>query len=133
MQRSACGKPALSTLAMLAMLWIMALGCQGRAGDKNPSGLFVITQGGRQGYIDKKGKIVINPQFERAYGFTEGLAPVMLGGRIGYIDTDGKFAVNPQYEDAFSFYEGLAAVKAGGRLGYIDKEGKTVIEPQFDA
>src|SRR5215208_5754955 len=107
MRRSAYGMQALATFTLLGMSAVGALlGCQGRAGDKNPSGLFVVTQGGRQGYIDKTGKMAINPQFERAYGFTEGLAPVMLGGRIGYIDTQGKFVVNPQFEDAFSFYEG---------------------------
>src|SRR5437588_1750187 len=61
------------------------------------------------GYIDSAGKWVINPQFEDALNFTEGLAPVSVGGRWGYIDKTGKFAVNPQYGFGGLFQEGLAS------------------------
>ena len=106
--------------ALLLLAGVGGSGCSRVGGKKrNPSGLFVVTQGGRAGYIDRDGKLVISPQFDKAYGFTEGLAAVVLGGRTGFIDEHGKYAVNPQYDDAFSFYEGLAAVKVNGRMGYI--------------
>ena len=57
----------------------------------------------RWGYIDKTGKIVINPQFDEAGTFSDGLAVVRLGDKFGYIDTSGKIAVS-------------AAVYLGGRL-----------------
>ena len=45
---------------------------------------------GRWGYIDKTGKMVISPQFDWTFGFSEGLAAVNIGdlrtGKAGYID-----------------------------------------------
>lgn len=50
----------------------------------------------RYGFIDKKGKFVIEPKFEQAEGFKYGLARVWvveddLGGEPSYIDKTGKF------------------------------------------
>ena len=38
------------------------------------------------------GKIVINPQFEKAGSFSEGLAPVRIGKRWAFVDKTGKIA-----------------------------------------
>jgi hypothetical protein len=115
--------------------------------------LFPIVSGGRWGFADKSGQIVINPQFDHVAAFAEGLAPVH-SGHWGYVDPAGKFVINPQFDRADSFSEGLAAVRvgggpgpsldprpwdplnvsvgAGGRFGYIGRDGKYVINPQFD-
>src|SRR4051812_20525185 len=39
------------------------------------------------GYIDTTGKLVIQYQFDQAWGFGDGLASVKIGERWGYIDT----------------------------------------------
>ncbi len=129
-----------------------------------------ITVGGKHGFIDESGKLAINPQWDAAYPFTEGLAMVCVGEcdgehlvgfrltkdfkkitleqsfKYGYIDELGKLVINPSYEDARNFSEGLAAVCEGKgcysfsaktdqprKWGYIDKSGAIVITPQFDA
>ena len=51
--------------------------------------------GGRWGFIDKAGKIVINPQFDDAMSFTNGMSRVRLSGKTGYIGPDGKYIWNP--------------------------------------
>lgn len=61
---------------------------------KESSGLFPVYQNGKRGYIDKTGKIVINPQFDDARHFTEGLASVNIGDKWGYIDKAGKIVWN---------------------------------------
>jgi hypothetical protein len=104
--------------------------------------LFSIEVKGRTGYIDSTGKIVIKPQFDEAWTFSEGLAPVRVDDKWGYIDETGKIIIAPQFFEASSFNEGLASVgaffKSGpvnalvGNYGYIDKSGKFVIKPQFD-
>ena len=38
---------------------------------------------------------VINPQFDEAGSFSDGLAQVKAGGRFGYIDATGKYVWNP--------------------------------------
>ena len=53
----------------------------------------------RTGFIDKTGKIAIEPQFDRALNFDSGIAAVWIGqppeNRMGYIDVKGKFIWNP--------------------------------------
>src|ERR1039457_1334852 len=114
--------------------------------------LYPVVVGGRWGFVNKSGETVINPQFDRAEIFAEGLAPVKMG-RWGYVDPAGKIAINPQFDRADGFSEGLAAVRmggggpapfddprpwspwhggGGGRYGYINTDGKYIINPQFD-
>ena len=85
------------------------------------------------GYYDKKGNVVINPQFSSAGHFVDGLAVVSNDeGKYGYIDKKGKYVINPQFDRCNPFYDGLAAFRSGDKWGFIDKEGKYVINPQFD-
>jgi hypothetical protein len=55
----------------------------------------VIIQNDKTGFIDKTGKIIINPQFDDAWGFREGLAKVWIGKKLGYVDKTGKYVWNP--------------------------------------
>lgn len=88
---------------------------------------------GECGYIDRSGKTVIKRQYERAWDFSEGLAPVFIGtiqGKWGYIDTKGEIAIDPQFLVASPFSEGLAFVvirDGADHDGYIDKTGKLII------
>ena len=53
---------------------------------------------GRWGYIDTRGRTVIEPRFEQALAFhrwAEDLAPVQLDGLWGLIDLSGQFLVRP--------------------------------------
>jgi WG containing repeat len=102
----------------------------------------------KYGYIDETGKMVINPMFESADKFGEGLAGVCVGhgcyyslpsdksqeqGKWGYIDKTGTMVIPPQFKYVRVFQEGLAAVSVGDKWGYIDKTGKFVINPQYDS
>jgi hypothetical protein len=96
-------------------------------------GLFHIIRNGKYGYIDSKGKIVIQPQFDEADEFSEGLAPIRIGDKWGYIDPTGRIVIKPQYGRVGEFSEGLAGVSvAGGKEGYMDRAQRIVIQPQFD-
>ena len=86
----------------------------------------------KYGFIDKSGKFVIEPQFEFANDFCDGLARVKIDEKWGYIDKSGKFVIEPQFEFADDFSEGLAIVTINDEYGFIDKSGKFVIEPQFE-
>lgn len=77
-------------------------------------------EGGKQGegaakwgFVDRSGEMVIEPQFDMVFSFSEGLAPVQVDGKWGYIDRTGEFAVEPRFESEFGFPfpEGLAALK----------------------
>lgn len=66
------------------------------------------------GYMDSKGNIKINPQFDDAYRFNNesGLAIIIQQGKRGFINTNGEIVIPPQFESAGSFGQyDLVAVK----------------------
>jgi hypothetical protein len=91
----------------------------------------------RVGYINKKGKTIVSPQFDYRGGsgtgnFDNGLARVCSNSKCGYIDKTGKIVIPLKFDDAAQkFRAGLAWVKIGERLGFIDKTGKVVIPGQY--
>lgn len=76
------------TLLVLMFCIVGALSSFGQNGQEE-CGLFPIKKDGKWGYIDKTGKVVIEPQFDRAAGFSEGLAFVWIGNKGGWIDKTG--------------------------------------------
>jgi hypothetical protein len=95
-------------------------------------GVASFNRNGKAGFIDPTGKVVIEPQWERAGNFNEGLASIVQNGRYGYIDKTGKVVIEPRWEMAGDFREGMAGVKEKDKWGYIDKTGKMVIKPEWD-
>ena len=59
--------------------------------------------GGKFGLINTAGEIVIKPQFDRVYSFSEGLAWVKIGGKYGFINPTGEVVIKPQFDDARDF------------------------------
>jgi hypothetical protein len=45
--------------------------------------------------VDKTGKFVVNPQFDEAMSFDNGLARVKFSHKTGYVDLTGKYVWNP--------------------------------------
>jgi WG containing repeat len=106
-----------------------------------------VKEGGKWGFIDKTGRLVIPAQYESVdyRGFSDGLAQVSINHRFGYIDTSGKVVFVLEYESedrkrwiasAGPFAEGLAAVSTSGYegpfSGFVDKTGKFAIAPTYD-
>lgn len=84
------------------------------------------------GYIDTTGKFVIQPEFDGAWEFHEGLAAVKIDWARGYINHSGEFVIEPKFQQAGSFNDGVAWVMDDNRYGLIDKEGKYIIEPKYE-
>ncbi len=98
---------------------------------KQAMSLFPVERDGKWGYIDKSGKIAIQPKYEDAEFFSEGLARVKVYGKWGFIDETGNMAIQRQYENVGDFSDGLAKVEVSGKWGYIDTKGNTVIAPKY--
>lgn len=77
-------------------------------------------QGGKFGYIDKSGKVIIAPQFFAAKDFADGLAAVRVeetaDSKYGYIDRTGRMVITPRFNQAGPFSEGLAPIGLDNRL-----------------
>lgn len=84
------------------------------------------------GFVNKSGEVVINPQFDNAELFSEGLAAVKQGDRWGFIDKSGNIVINPQFDKVGKFKNKKAPFRLGKQWGFIDKKGGYVINPQFE-
>ncbi len=55
--------------------------------------LTAVNKGGKWGYVDWRGRMVVAAEYEYALEYSEGLAAVGKDGRSGYIDGSGKVAI----------------------------------------
>jgi hypothetical protein len=78
---------------------------------------------GKWGYIDRAGRIIVEPVYDAAFPFRGRYAVIREGQRRGFLRLDPQGGISVfipgRYEDASRFTEGLAAVKIGGKWGYI--------------
>lgn len=97
------------------------------------------------GYVDRKGTVVITPQFEYASKFYDGLATVRKGRKWFFIDEMGKEVVTMDSTiigiiEVGNFNEGLCPIrkttvlnkKPTRKYGYLNLEGQLAIPPVFD-
>ena len=87
---------------------------------------------GKWGYKDWKGNVIVPPQYEEAFGFSEERACVEMEGKLGYIDRNNNLVVDFKYDCANSFSEGLASVTIGDKSGYIDIDGNQIVDFIYD-
>jgi hypothetical protein len=93
--------------------------------------LFQVQKNGKVGFINNRGQVVIDFEFDGVSDFSEGLARVFYKNKVGCIDTRGNLVIPIKYEDMLEFSDGLAVVDIKGGQGYIDRTGQIVIPPKF--
>lgn len=132
-------------------------------------GLFVVANaqsqlkpvkvGNKWGYADRRGKLVVPAQFDRALPFKDGFAQVgvrdpnapaeatdELRFLWGIVNTGGEIVLTPSYNQIRDFSDGLAAVGVAQpftppkrrwlyseslKWGFIDRKGQLVVPIQF--
>lgn len=86
------------------------------------------------GYTDKSGKYVIQPQFELASRFVDGVAVVRKNKKYGIIDMNGNYI--KELSDNVVLPNTCGVIVAGwdGKMGVLDSTGKNVVIPnKFEA
>lgn len=78
------------------------------------------------GYADRGKNVVIEPKYEYAFSFTDGLALVRLDGKFGFIDKNDNMVIPCIYDFATSFVQGKSKVTIGYESYYIDKYGDRI-------
>jgi len=118
-------KNSLKTF-VICFVCLISLSCSNNQ-NKIDFELIPVKAGEKWGYINKKGEYKINPQFNDAQFFRDGLARVVsVDGKVGYITEDGKYKIPSKFKDGTPFREGLAfVVSDGGYPTCIDKSGET--------
>ena len=86
------------------------------------------------GYLGPDGMYAVEPRFEEAGDFSEGLAPAAeTDGLWGYIDRQGRWAIPPRFDSFIRGFDGGRTwASFGGRYGRIDREGQFIVAPRFD-
>ena len=83
-------------------------------------------------------EIIIEPQYEDAGMFFEGLAAVKMDGKWGYIDTENKVVIPFEYDYAGFFSEGYAVVGKNGTYSFEwnqwdwDSEEHATVTDEYD-
>jgi len=95
-----------------------------------------INIGGKYGFKDKNGKIIIEPQFtDSMWGFYEGVAVVSVGvkdeKKWGIINKAGKWVLRPSYKSMGRPSNGMVNVNVNNKCGYVNTTGQVVIAAQF--
>lgn len=108
----------------------------GRDGSVDPQLLIARKVGEQYGYVDIRGNTVIEPQFDYAEQFSEGLARAVRQEKSGYIDRTGKFQITGRFSSGWGFVDGVAIVTITDRQGtefwgMIDRRGDFVIPCRY--
>ena len=86
---------------------------------------------GRYGYINYKGKLVIDAIYEDAGTFIGKMARVSSGSSYYFINNKGK-KVSQAFDNARDMVDGYAAINISGRWGFMNAKGNVTISPIYD-
>lgn len=84
------------------------------------------------GYINEKGKWIIESKYTNAYDFNKnGLAIVSENDGTGAIDYKGEYVIAPIYESISPFKEERAIFVLNGTMGAIDEHGNIITRKKY--
>ncbi|MEZ6112259.1 MAG: WG repeat-containing protein [Pirellulaceae bacterium] len=97
--------------------------------EKLSEGLLVVSELGLFGFADRKGTVKIQPIYEAALPYTDGLACVLLNGKWGFIDRGGNMVIKPQFHAPAAFVNGVALVgdHKTDTSRFINRKGVTLV------
>jgi len=95
--------------------------------------------GGKWGFTDNKGNLVVNPVYEGARGFSEGIGAIKRGGLWAYVDEEMNLITDFEFRWVDHFEHGLAEVRLSpihsdydGHFAYINSIGEIIwVSPHF--
>ncbi|MBR1564832.1 MAG: WG repeat-containing protein [Paludibacteraceae bacterium] len=106
-------------------------------GDMTADGLVFAQkkESSKYGYYDKNGKCVLDPIYEDAFNFIDGLARVFVGDACGVIDTKGEMVITPSTQ--FTYFPDSEKViqvydPSSGDYGLIDRNGNEIAPIMYD-
>lgn len=94
----------------------------------------------RRGYFNAKdGKVIVEPKYDHAWIFSDGLAAVEEDGKIKFINSSGAIVIDKglKYEsggDGYVFHGGYLAVCSdeNDKYGLMDKSGNMALPLEYD-
>ncbi len=93
---------------------------------KFSEGLACVSKNNKEGFINKKGVMVVPAIYDRVGHFSDGRACVKKGSKWGAIDKKGRMVIPAIYDEIGNFMGGVADYRQGNKKGLIDKNGKVI-------
>jgi hypothetical protein len=94
--------------------------------------LYPVISGGKYGFMNTQGKLMIPAMYNEVGPFQEGLAVVSKDDKFGIIDKKNQMLVDFQYDEILEFVQNRAIVRKGEKYGVIDRLGKIIFPLVFD-
>lgn len=99
------------------------------------------SDGEHRGYFHMRdGRLVVEPVYEHAWVFSDGLAAVEERNRVKFIDTAGRVVIDRSFaysvnDDGYVFHRGHCAVNdsMGHHKGLIDRNGDWTLPPIYNS
>lgn len=122
--------------------------------------LLPVLVGGKVGYVNTTGELVIPPRFDPispnvrllrcspgwraprqrvpwAFGFRDGLAVVRIREQLGHINASGRLLSNRLCASVSHFFRGVAVIEPSGdrpgKVGLINQDGRFLLKPEWNA
>ena len=97
--------------------------------------IFGVKKGGKWGYIDGYGKVIIPLEYEEVGNFSEGLAAVRKDGKWGYINLKNEVVIPFEFTNrgVSSFKNGVAKYYTDSGIGLINMKGEIIAEPKYNS
>lgn len=93
--------------------------------------LYPIKSNKKWGYINKEGKIVIEPQYDFAETFECGFGKVILKNKIGIINAEGKLVITPKEDEIDVVCPNYIIIKEDSAFGLDNTDGKNLIPAEY--
>jgi hypothetical protein len=96
------------------------------------------------GYINQKGEMIVDCQYQAIEGFTEafaqrkGVAKIVKNNKVGYLNHLGQVFIEPIYDKieklelVYQQNKGIAKATKNGKIGYLDNLGRSAIACLYD-
>ena len=97
--------------------------------------IFGVKKGGKWGYIDGYGKVIVPFEYEEVNNFREGLASVRKDGKWGYINLKNEIVIPIEFtnKEVGSFKNGGAEYYTDRGAGLINLKGEIIAEPKYNS
>jgi len=95
-------------------------------------GVAVVKKKDEYGRIDRKGKIITDPDFDNL-GVGKTVFPAKKKDKWGLFNNEGKTIVSVKYDGIFSTPNGTFVVNVNDTLGVIDAVGNELVPTSFEA
>lgn len=101
-----------------------------------PDRLLLIWEGGKQGYIDINGKVIIKPFLNKNFiigSNSRYLIANQIGQKWNLIDASGKSILDDKFDSAHPLSHTLMGIKKNGKYKVIDYMGKSLTDFDYDS